>query len=256
VKAAIISRALAERYFPATDPLGKQLMVNDNNLGPRPITIVGVVENMRHVNLDGPVPFDIYIPIAQVHADGLGFVVGSQFWTVRVATGSVDYPRTFARTLESVDRDVALAQVQPMTAYLDDHLASRKFSVMALLGFALVAFLLATIGVYGVVAYSVRQRKREIGLRLALGATAAHVTRTFIQPAITLAMFGVVIGVLGAVLTRKLVAGLLFGVTPTQPAILVMVSLAVVITSLLAAALPARKATKVDPGIALQTELA
>jgi putative ABC transport system permease protein len=251
VKAAIISRALAMRYFGGADPIGQQLLVNDNNVGPRPVTVVGVVENMRHVNLDGPATFDIYIPIAQIHRDGLGFVTGSQFWTVRVTSGATDYPRTFARVLSGIDRDVAVSRVQPMRAYVDDSLSPRRFSVFALLGFAMVALVLATIGVYGVVAYSVEQRRREIGLRLALGATSIDVTRSFIEPALGLAIIGVTIGVVGALLTRQVVAGLLFGVTPTEPIILGAVAMSLMVTSAIAAAIPARRAATIDPAIAL-----
>ena len=251
VKAAIISRALAERYFGGADPLGRRLLIDDNNDGPRPVTVVGVVDNMRHVNLDGPAPFDIYIPIAQLHRDGLGFVTGSQFWAVRVASGTIDYPRTFARVLSGIDRDVAVSRVLPMRAYVDDSLSSRKFSVLALLGFALVALVLATIGVYGVVAYSVEQRRREIGLRLALGATSTDVTRSFIEPALGLAIIGVAIGVGGALLTRQVVSGLLFGVTPTEPTILGAVGMTLIVTSAIAAAIPARRAATIDPAIAL-----
>ncbi|MGH7462051.1 MAG: ABC transporter permease, partial [Longimicrobiales bacterium] len=254
IKAAIISRALAERYFAGADPLGQQLLVNDNNIGPRPVTVVGVVENLRHVALDGPAAFDIYLPLAQVHADGLGFITGSQFWMVRVAAGTANHARMFAQTLGTIDRDIAISRVQPMRAYIDDSLASRKFSVLALLGFALVAFVLATIGVYGVVAYSVKQRKREIGLRLALGATSMDVTRTFVTPALGLATVGVAIGVVGALLTRKVVAGLLFGVTPTEPQILGLVALTLIVTSALAAAIPARRAAGIDPAIAILEE--
>ncbi len=254
VKAAIVSRALAERYFGEADPLGQQLLINDNNQGPRPVSVVGVVENMRHVNLDGAPQLDIYIPLAQVHRDGLGFVTGSQFWTVRVAAGGADYSRTFARTLEALDRDIALSQVQPMRSYIDDNLSSRRFSVLALLGFALVAFVLATIGVYGVVAYSVKQRRREIGLRLALGATWLDVTRSLVEPALGLAAIGAAIGVVGALLTRQVVAGLLFGVTPTEPMILVLAALSLIMTSAIAAAIPARRAATIDPAIAMLDE--
>jgi putative ABC transport system permease protein len=250
-RVAIVSRALAERHLAGVDPIGQQLLIDDNNDGPRPISIVGVVENMRHVDIDGPPALDVFIPISQFHPHGLSFLAGSQFWTVRLAAAGTSYPSTFVRTLEQIDRDVAAAQVRPMQAYIDDDLAPRTFSVSSLLGFAGLALVLATIGVYGVVAYSVEQRRREIGLRLALGATGGNVARSVIQPAVRLALLGVGIGIAGALLARQAVAGLLFGVTPTEPVILGVVSAALVLTSALAAAIPARRAATIDPVIAL-----
>ena len=248
---AVVSRALADRYLAGVDPVGQQLLIDDNNDGPRPISIVGVVENMRHIDIDGPPPLDIFIPISQFHAHGLSFLAGSQFWTVRLAAAGTSYPSAFVRTLERIDRDVAAAQVRPMRAYVDDTLAPRTFSVSSLLGFAGLALILATIGVYGVVAYSVEQRRREIGLRLALGATGADVARSVILPAVRLALFGVGIGIAGALLTRQAIAGLLFGVTPTEPVILGVVSAALIGTSVLAATVPARRAASIDPVTAL-----
>ena len=252
-RTAIVSRALAERYFDGAQALGKQLLVDDNNQGPRPVTIVGVVENMRHVTLDGPASFDIYLPMAQIHRDGLGFAIGSQFWVIKTAS-STDYRRAFLTALSTIDRDVALARAAPMQAFVDDNLSARRFSVLALVGFALVALVLATIGVYGVVAYSVEQRRREIGLRLALGATSIDVARSFVEPATVLAIAGVAIGVVGALLTRQLVAGLLFGITPTEPATLAVVAISLILTSVVAAVIPARRAATIDPAIALMGE--
>jgi ABC-type antimicrobial peptide transport system permease subunit len=156
--------------------------------------------------------------------------------------------------LAAVERDAAIMNVQPMRVFVDDFLSSRRFSVAALLGFALVALALATIGVNGVVAYSVEQRRREIGLRLALGATTGDVARSFVRPALALAAIGVAIGMAGAFLTRQVVAGLLFGVTPTEPAILGAVALALLATSAISAAIPARRATRIDPATALAGE--
>jgi predicted permease len=253
-RVVIVSRALADTHLNGRDPLGRELLINDNNRGPRPVTIVGVVENMRHVTVDGPAPFDIYLPMAQVHPDGLGLVAGSQFWTLRLASPSPAYARTFARTLERIDRDVAVGRVQSMRSYVDDHLSPRRFTVMALLGFALVALVLATIGVYGVVAYSVAQRRREIGLRLALGATGATVVSAFMRPTLVLTMIGVAIGSAGAALARNVVAELLFGVTATDPVIFGTVAALLILTSAVAAAVPARRASRIDPSIALAEE--
>jgi ABC-type antimicrobial peptide transport system permease subunit len=141
-----------------------------------------------------------------------------------------------------------------MRAYVDAQLTSRRFSVLALLGFALVALVLATIGVYGVVAWTVRQRRREIGLRLVLGATSSDVTRTFMVPALRLAVIGVAIGVAGALLTRQAIAGLLFGVAPTEPLVIGAVALLLTMISAIAAIIPARRAACMDPGVALIDE--
>lgn len=253
-RVAIVSRALADRYFDRADPVGRQVRVDDNSEGFRQLTVVGVVDDMRHVDLGAPAPFDIYVPISQIHRDWLPFVSASQFWTVRLASGAADHGRMFPRALGAVDRDAAIMDVQPMRGFVDDFLSSRRFSVAALLGFALVALVLAAIGVNGVVAYSVEQRRREVGLRLALGATAGDVARSFVQPALVLAAIGVAIGVAGAFVTRQAVAGLLFGVTPTEPSILSVVALALLATSAISAAIPARRATMIDPATALAEE--
>lgn len=248
-RVALINHALAVRYFGGSDPLGRQLLLDDNNTGPRPVTIVGVVNDMRHTTLDGAAPFDIYIPMAQVHPDGAGFLAGSQFWVARIR--GADPAQLITGVLGGIDRDVAIAAVRPLRAYVDAYLAPRRFSVLALLGFAIVSLALATIGVYGVVAYSVEQRRREIGLRLAIGASGRDITRTFVRPILRLSLLGAGIGVAGALLTRRFVAGLLFGVTPTEPAVLGLASLLLVATSALAAGIPARRAANVDPMVAL-----
>ncbi|HJR43732.1 MAG TPA: ADOP family duplicated permease [Gemmatimonadaceae bacterium] len=249
---AIISRALAERYLAGIDPLGQEILVDDNNVGPRPIMVVGVVDDMRHVTIEGPAPVDIYIPMAQLHPDNLRLVTNRHFWTVRVESGASDYPRAFARTLAAIDRDVALSRVEPMRTYVDRSLAARKFSVVALLGFAVIALVLATIGVYGVVSYSVAQRRREIGVRLALGATSAGVMRFFVAPAVRLALLGAAIGVAGALSTRRVIAGLLFGVTPAEPVTMGIVATMLLLTCAIAAAIPARRAAGTDPAVALR----
>jgi predicted lysophospholipase L1 biosynthesis ABC-type transport system permease subunit len=236
--------------------MGRQLLVHDNNVGPRPMTVVGIVDDMRHVTLEGPPTFDVYIPMAQLHPDELRFVTARQFWTIRVATaaekGRIDYSSEVLRTLAAVDREVAVARVEPMGSFVDGSLAPRRFSVAALAGFAATALALAVIGVYGLVAYSVEQRRREIGLRLALGSTTAGVMRTFVQPALALALAGVGIGVGGALLTRRLVAGLLFGVAPTDPVVLLTVATALLVTCAVAVVIPARRAAAIDPVIALR----
>ena len=251
---AIVSESFARRYFADTDPLGREIRINDNNTGPRPLTVVGIIRDLRHVSIDGAPPLDIYIPMAQVHPDGLGFVTGSQFWTLRAASGISAVSATFGRAVERVDRNVAVARIRPMTAYVDDVLAPRRASVATLLSFAAVAFVLATIGIYSVIAYTVEQRRRELGVRLALGASRENVARHVMEPAIAMSVLGILFGVVGALATRQLVAGLLFGVSATDPVVMVLVATLVLVTGTLAAAIPALRATRIDPAIALNSE--
>lgn len=252
LRVAIVSRALAEKFIVggAGDAIGRRVLVDDNNVGPRPLTIVGVVDDMRHVSIDGAPTWDVFLPVAQTHPDGLSLVAGSQFWTVRLrtpASAASTYPGTFARTLAATDRDVASARMRPLRDYVDDFLAPRRFSAASLIGFASVALALATLGVFGTVGYSVAQRRREIGLRLALGSTPAGVVRHVMQPVLAIAVVGVVLGMVGVVVTRKAVAGLLFGVAATEPLVLAGVSLSLLAISALAAALPAQRAAKIAP---------
>lgn len=249
-RVAIASRALAERFLAGGSAVGQQLLVDDNNDGPRPLTIVGVIENMRHVDLDGAPTDDVFIPMTQVHRDGVGLVVASQFWVVKAASAA-STARVFAQTLERFDRDIATSGIRPMRDYVGDALASRRFSVSALMAFAIVALVLAGVGVYSVIAYSVQQRKREIGLRLALGASTLEVTRFVMRPALAFALMGIAVGMAGALLTKRLMAGLLFGVSSGDPLILVLVAVLLLATSALAAAIPAQRATRIDPLVAL-----
>jgi predicted permease len=245
----VVSRALAARYIAGGDPVGRQLLLNDNARGPRPVTIVGVVDDMRHVRLDAAPEIDIYVPMAQYVADNVGFLTARIYWVARVASGAAaaGYQRTFARALEKIDRDAAMAGVEPLRQLVDISLAPRTYSVYALSGFALVAFVLTAIGVYGVVAYSVAQRRREIGVRLALGATSLSVAGRFVTSALLLGIVGLAIGIGGALATRQLVSALLFGVSATDPMIMASVAVLLLIVTGIAAALPARRAAAVDP---------
>jgi putative ABC transport system permease protein len=250
---AIVSESFASRYFPAGDPLGREIRINDNNTGPRPLTVVGVIRDLRHISIDGGPPLDIYIPLAQVHPDGLGFVTGSQFWTLRAFRHEFGVGHV-RRAVGRVDRNVAVARIRPMTAYVDDVLAPRRASVATLLSFAAVAFILAAVGVYSVIAYTVEQRRRELGVRMALGASRQNVARHVMGPAIVMSMLGILVGAAGALATRQLVASLLFGVTATDPVVMILVATLVLVTGTLAAAIPALRATRIDPAIALNSE--
>jgi predicted permease len=248
---ALVSRALADRWFGGSDPLGKQVLVDDNNTGPRPLTVVGVVENMRHIDLIGPPTHDVYIPLPQIHRDGVGLVTNNQFWTVRLATPVSAFGPAFLQALRAVDPDAATSGLSSMSSYIDLALAPRRFAVTLLIGVSVIALALAALGVYGVMAYSVTQRRREIGVRLALGAQPRRVVGLVLGQALGLSLLGIALGIAGSLLAGRAVAGLLFGIAPNDMWTLIQVSVLIGVVSLAASWIPARRAARVDPVLIL-----
>ena len=250
---AIVSRSLASRYLDG-DPVGRQILIDDNNTGPRPVTVVGVLRDLRHVDLDGPPPLDIYIPLRQIHPDGVGSLANNQFWTVRLAGTVSTFGPTFARILKETDPDAATSGMGGLQDYLSRWLAPRRFSVVLLVGFALVAVALASFGVYALVAYGVARRRREIGLRLALGSSAPGVVRLVLGQTLRITAIGIVLGLVGALLGGRALAGLLFGVTPNDPVLLATVAILLAGTSTVSSLVPAWRASRIDPGLALSAD--
>jgi putative ABC transport system permease protein len=253
VPVAIVSRAFADRHLPG-DPVGRQILVDDNNAGPRPVAVVGVVADMRHVTLDGQPTSDIFIPLRQTHQDGVGVLTNNQFWTVRLATDPTGFNATFLRLLQGVDRDVATSRLSTMRAYVDAVLVPRRFSVGLLVAFAALALVLATVGVYGVMAYSVELRRREIALRLALGEPPGATVGLVLRGALRVVALGVVLGVAGALLGGRAMEGVWVGVSPGDPRVVSAVAALLTLTTMLATWMPARRAARIDPIVALAGE--
>jgi putative ABC transport system permease protein len=253
VNVAIVSRAFADRHLPG-NPVGREILVDDNNTGPRPLTVVGVVGDLRQIALDGQRTDDIFIPLRQVHPDGLGLVTANQFWTIRLRTEPSRFDATFLRLLHDVDKDVATAGLGTLRGYVDATLAPRRFSATLLVAFAAMALVLATVGVYGVMAYSVELRRREIALRLALGETPRGAVELVLRGALRVVALGVVLGAAGALVGGRAMQGLWFGVAPGDPRVLGAVAALLAITTILASWLPARRAAHIDPIAALAGE--
>lgn len=241
----IVNETLARRHWPNGNPIGKRIRISW-----APDTedeIVGVVGDVLHAGLDAEVRAMTYWPFARN-------AYGSMTLTVRTAGEPGRVVSTIRGILRGEDTDLALADIKTMDEVVSRSVAQRRLMMVMLGIFAGAALLLAAVGIYGVIAYSVTQRTQEIGIRLALGAARSDVLRMIVGQALGLAVVGVVVGVAGAVFLTKLMADLLFGVEPFDPLTFVVVAAGLTLVALLASYLPGRRATRVDPVIALRAE--
>jgi putative ABC transport system permease protein len=250
----LINQQLAQRYFGDRNPVGEYLTIDDNNQGPRALEIIGVVGDVKQIGLENSPTFDIYLPLRQVHADNIGLLRNNLHWALRTATEPQALAASVKRELQAIDRDVPASSIRTMEQSLAAILAPRRFNLLLLGIFAAVALLLAAAGIYAVVAYAVTQRKQEIGIRLALGAQTKDVLRLVIGQSMRPALIGIGIGLIAALALTRLMTGLLFGVSATDPATFAAICGLLLFVALLACWIPARRAAKVDPLIALRRD--
>jgi predicted permease len=252
IPVVVINETMAHQFWPNENSIGARINIDDNNTGPRPVEIVGVVGNVKHVSLESDPTFDVYIPMAQVHEDGVGLITNTHYWIVRSSSDAHAMETTFRNELQEIDRDVATSSVRTLDDYLADSVAPRRFNLRVLTIFSAAALILAAIGIYGVVSYTVTQRTPEIGIRLALGAGRTNVFRLILGQGLKVVIAGVGLGALGAVAMTRVMRNLLFGVTPTDTVTFIVVSLFLLLIAVIACSAPARRAMKVDPLIALR----
>lgn len=245
----VVNQQLVRQFFPKEDPLGKRVRwARDNQINW--ITIVGVVADVKHFGLDVPEQPALYTPYAQSGR------VWKRWQTLVVR--SRENPATLAVAVKQgvwrVDARIPVTKLRTMKEVMGASYEERRFNMLLLGMFAAVALALAAVGIYGVVSYSVAQRTHEIGIRMALGARGQDVLKMVVRQGMKLALTGVGIGVLAALLLTRLMKTLLFGVSATDPATYGVIALLLLAVALLACFLPARRATKVDPMIALRYE--
>jgi putative ABC transport system permease protein len=242
----LISEAFARRFFPNEEPLGKRLQVGDGQSRPR--EIIGIVGDVRHAGLDQEPEPEFYVSYLQKPTSSMSVVVR--------ASGAD--PAALAPSLRGVigqiNKDQPVYNVRTMRQLLSESVARRRFNMLLLGVFAGVALLLAAIGLYGVMSYSVTRRTHELGIRIALGAQAGDVLRLVVGQGMTLALIGVVAGLVAAYFATRAMATLLFGVGTTDLWTFAGVALLISAVAFLASYLPARRATKVDPMVALRYE--
>jgi len=243
---AVVNDALARTVFPGQDPIGKQI----THFGPDDLTlqIIGVVGNVRHVGLDADPHSEIYQLLGQAQWP-------SMFVAIRSATSDPTSVTSVAQNVVwSVNKDVPLANVRTMQDLIANSVQRRKFSMLLLTIFAAVAMLLAAIGLYGVMSYSVAQRTHEIGIRMALGARCPDVLVLVVKQGMALALMGIAAGAILSLGMTRLISGMLFGITATDPMTFAGVAALLGTVAFLANYLPARRASKVDPMVALRYE--
>ena len=248
IKVALINQTMAHGLWANDEPIGKRIKFPGNEKDPQPWrTIVGVVSDVSQYALDRPAPMQIYLPHEQYP---------TRFNTIVVKTETDTATMTAAVKNEilAIDKDQPVFQVATLDQLLTDSILLRRFFMLLLIVFASLALMLASVGIYGVMSYAVTQRTQEIGIRMALGAATVDVLRLMLSTGMRLALLGVGLGLLGALALTRLLAALLFGVKPTDLLTFASVSLSVVVVALLACYIPARRATKVDPMVALRFE--
>jgi predicted permease len=244
----VINNAMAKKYWPGEDPIGKRLGLGS----PRyPVsTVVGIVSDIKHFSMrDSPSP-EMYVPYTQKPWPSL--------LAMRVALRATGDPAALTAgiraAIHSADPDLPVAKVAPLSTLVDDSMMQPRFAMLLLASFAGLALLLATIGMYGVISYSVAQRTQEIGIRMALGAPRGNVFGMVLAQGARLAGLGIAIGLLAALAVTRLMTSFLYGVRPTDPLTFAAVSLLLAGVALLACYVPARRATRVDPMLALRYE--
>ncbi|MFZ0638959.1 MAG: ABC transporter permease, partial [Candidatus Acidiferrales bacterium] len=242
-RVALINQTAAKRLWPRQDPIGARF--NRGNTSPQQwITVVGIVADVRQAGLDVPPRPEIYLPYDQHDYDAPSYLA------VRTAGDPMALANAVREQIWAVDKDQPVTGVMPLENMLSDYLAPRKLQSSLLGGFAGFALLLAALGIYAVLAFSVTQRTQEIGVRVALGAQQSDILRQVLSQGLKLAGSGVVIGVVGALALSQVLATLLFGVSATDP--LTLSGAVAVLLAVAAAAcyIPARRAMRVDPMVA------
>jgi len=253
-KVVMIDDRLARRFWPNQNPIGRRLYQPNDDAGDLTaitaktefLTVVGVIAEMKQRSLtDGDRAVGAYyFPIAQKPSPGLTFVLRSSGETTSLAGA-------LRREIAAIDAQLPVFEVQPMTYWTARSLANRRAPALLAMVFGVVALFLSAIGIYGVLAYLVTQRTKEIGIRVALGSTAASVFRLVLREGLVLVGIGLVLGGIGSLLLRHTLESLLFGVSATDPRVLFLVSGVLAAVAIVACCVPARRATKIDPLVAL-----
>jgi putative ABC transport system permease protein len=247
VKVLIVSESLAKRYWPKQDAIGKRLKWGTAESKDPWLTIVGVVGDVKPRGLDMETTQHTYEPYLQLPGSGMNVAV-------RTSVEPESLAAQLRRTVWLVDAQLAVARLRTMEEVIRDSTLPRRFSLLLLGSFALLALVLAAIGIYGVISYAVVRRVHEIGIRMALGAQERDVMKLVLKQSMAQLGAGIAIGIAGALAVTRLLGSLLYGVRPTDPTTIGGVVVLLAGVAVAASLIPARRAMKVDPMVALRYE--
>jgi putative ABC transport system permease protein len=255
----VVNEAFAKRYWPKGDPLGQQIEIG-KGMGPDfaepPREIVGIVGDVKEGGLGDPAPPVMYIPLAQVKNSfiELNNKLIPTTWVVKTSVSPLSLASAVKQQVLNVDSQLAIAHERSLEQVFAEATGRQTFNMTLLSVFAGVALVLAALGIYGTLSYSVEQRSQEIGIRMALGAEGADLRKMVIRQGMSLAGLGILIGLAGALALSRLITTLLFGVYPNDPVSFAAIAALLALVAFLATWLPARRATQVDPLAALRHE--
>ena len=245
---AIVSESFAKQFFPGENPIGKRITPNGSVTGKPPVReIVGVVADMHLISLKVAPRPQIYLPHQQFGTHSLSIFV-------RTAIDPQSFTSTLRRTVAEIDKNLPIYRTRTLTDYISQSIAQPRLNAMLVGLFALIALLLAAAGIFGVMSYSVTQRTQEIGIRLALGAQRYDVLRLIVLQGMRFVGVGLVLGIIGVLVSSRLLQSFLFGIGATDLRTMVVVSLLLSAVAFIACFLPARRAARVDPIVALRAE--
>ena len=246
--AVIISETMARRFWPGEDPIGKRIKMGWSDSSNPWLSVVGVVKDVRQFELNADPKPQIYLPYTQA---GL---FAPRDLVIRTTTEPLSLTAAVRNTVWEIDKDQPVSDIRTMEQILSESVSRDRFSMLLLGIFAIVALVLASVGIYGVMSYAITQRTHEIGIRMALGAQTGDVLKLAVGQGLKLVLTGVAIGLVAALLLTRVMSSLLFGVSATDPTTFVIISLVLISVAVLACYIPARRATKVNPMIALRYE--
>jgi putative ABC transport system permease protein len=243
-RVVIVNESLARQFLADRDPVGAHLLVDDNNDGPRPLEVVGVVGDVRQVSLDGDRTFDLYLPYEQLHPDVAELAAANMYWVVRGRVEAGPGTEEVRRALRSADPGVPIADVRPIPQSLSEAMAPRRFNLLVLVIFAAAALLLSASGIHAVLSYSVSQRAREFAIRSALGARRNDLLVLVVRQGVTPALAGIALGLGAAFAITRTLSSLLFGLSTRDPATFAIVPTVLLLVAVAASLAPGLRASR------------